>query len=210
MVSIGDTGTGMDEATRRRIFEPFFTTKEQGRGTGLGLSMVYGTVEQSGGAIVTQSAPGNGTVMRIYLPWVPGTSPDIDAASEGDAAPGGTESILLVEDERVIRDLTRHFLADAGYTVLDAGNGAEALERLARHAGPLDLLLTDVVMPGMNGRELASRVRKLRPDVKVLYTSGYTDDAILRRGVLADPRRFIAKPFTGRQLRRKVRDVLDS
>ena len=209
MLAIGDTGVGMDEATRRRIFDPFFTTKALGAGAGLGLSTVYGTVEQSGGAVVAESEPGAGTVIRIYLPWM---ADDVagPASSEEDAALQGTETILLVEDELAIRSLTQRALEAAGYTVLAAGDGAEALDRLATRPAPIDLLLTDVVMPGMNGRELSSRIVKARPDVKVLYTSGYTDDAILRRGVLADPRCFIAKPYTPRQLQRKVREVLDS
>ena len=208
MLTIGDTGVGMDEATRKRIFDPFFTTKALGQGTGLGLSMVYGTVEQSGGAVVAESEPGTGTVIRIYLPLMSDETPGASGGAGVSAA--GTETILLVEDEPAIRNLTQRALETAGYTVLAAGDGAEALERLATHAAPIDLLLTDVVMPGMNGRELASRIVKARPDVKVLYTSGYTDDAVLRRGVLADPCCFIPKPYTPRQLQRKVRDVLDS
>ena len=210
MLAIRDTGTGMDEATRKRIFEPFFTTKALGKGTGLGLSMVYGAVEQSGGAVAAESEPGAGTVIRISLPWIPDGAHEGPSDDQDASIPGGTETILLVEDEPAIRDLTRRFLEGAGYVVLEAGDGAEAMELLGSHTGPIALLLTDVVMPGVNGRELAARVLKTRPDVKVLYTSGYTDDAILRRGVLADPRRFIPKPYTPRQLRRKVRDVLDS
>jgi CheY-like chemotaxis protein len=209
MLSVADTGVGMDEATRKRIFEPFFTTKELGKGTGLGLSMVYGAVEQCGGAVVAESEPGSGTVMRIYLPRMADAADNAPSDEPGEP-PGGTETILLVEDEPAIRSLTQRSLAAAGYIVLEAGDGAEALERLAAHTGSVDLLLTDIVMPGMNGRELAARVVKARPGVKVLYTSGYTDDAMLRRGVLADPRRFIPKPYTPQQLQRKVRDVLDS
>ena len=210
MLAVRDTGVGMDEATRKSIFEPFFTTKAVGKGTGLGLSMVYGTVEQSGGAVAVESEPGAGTVIRISLPWIADTAHEC-APEEPDASvPGGTETILLVEDETAIRNLTQRLLTGAGYVVIEAGHGAEAMELLAGHAGTIDLLLTDVVMPGMNGRELASRVLNTHPGVKVLFTSGYTDDAILRRGVLGDLRRFIPKPYTPLQLRRKVRDVLDS
>jgi CheY-like chemotaxis protein len=208
MVAVSDTGTGMDEATRQRIFEPFFTTKELGKGTGLGLSTVYGIVQQSGGSIWVYSEPGRGTTFKIYLPRVDDSAPPEAAAAPVAAAPG-TETILLVEDEPALRGLTRRILESGGYTVIEASHGLEALERLEAHTGPLDLVLTDVVMPGMNGRELAGRVLERRPDVRVLYASGYTDDAILRHGVLDAASRFISKPYTPSELKRKVREVLD-
>ena len=209
MLAVHDTGIGMNEATRRRIFEPFFTTKAAGKGTGLGLSMVYGAVEQGGGAVAADSAPGGGSVLRIYLPCVGDPLPAGMEAAAADA-PGGGETILLVEDEPAIRDVTGRLLKAAGYVVLQAPDGAAALDLLERHGGHIDLLLTDVVMPGINGRELAAQAARTHPFMKVLYMSGYTDDVILRRGLLADPRCFIAKPYTSPQLRQKIRDVLDS
>jgi signal transduction histidine kinase len=208
MLAVSDTGIGMDEATRLRIFEPFFTTKAQGKGTGLGLSTVYGIVEQSRGTIWVYSEPGQGTTFKIYLPAfevVPS-----EAQPTRQPSTHGHETILLVEDERGVRDLTRRILESAGYTVLAAGNGPEAIALLEQHAGPIDLLMTDVVMPGMNGRELAARIAELRPEAKVLYASGYTDDAILRHGVLDDSSRFISKPYTQVELTRRVRSILDA
>jgi two-component system cell cycle sensor histidine kinase/response regulator CckA len=211
MLAVSDTGIGMDEATRQRIFEPFFTTKDQGKGTGLGLSTVYGIVEQSNGTIWVYSEPGKGTTFKIYLPCL-NEAPQQQSPARGETRTGthGHETILLVEDEQAVRSLTKRILESAGYTVLQAGNGSEALALLDRHGSPIDLLLTDVVMPGMNGRELATRIASVRPQMKVLYTSGYTDDAILRHGVLDDTSRFISKPYTPLELTRRVRDVLDA
>jgi PAS domain S-box-containing protein len=208
LLAVTDTGVGMDEVTRKRVFEPFFTTKEQGKGTGLGLPTVYGIVKQSGGTIWPYSEPGKGARFEIYLPRVssPATS---GTPPPGEPVSAGHETILLVEDERALRELTSRILRSAGYTVLEASSGAEALDLLTRPGSHVDLMLTDVVMPGMNGRELAERVTGLRPGVKVLYTSGYTDDAILKHGVLDDERRFIAKPYTPAALKRKVRELLD-
>jgi signal transduction histidine kinase len=211
MLAVSDTGIGMDEATRQRIFEPFFTTKDQGKGTGLGLSTVYGIVEQSNGTIWVYSEPGKGTTFKIYLPCL-NEAPQQQSPARGETRTGthGHETILLVEDEQAVRSLTKRILESAGYTVLQAGNGSEALALLDRHGSPIDLLLTDVVMPGMNGRELATRIASVRPQMKVLYTSGYTDDAILRHGVLDDTSRFISKPYAPLELTRRVRDVLDA
>jgi PAS domain S-box-containing protein len=209
MVSVGDTGVGMDDVTRERIFEPFFTTKALGKGTGLGLSMVYGIVKQSGGSIHVSSEPGRGATFRIYLPAVserpvPRPSPSTPAVARGH------ETVLVVEDEPALRELTTRILTGAGYSVLVAGSGAEALAVLERHKGAVDLLFTDVVMPGMTGRELAVRLATVRPAMRVLYTSGYTEDAILRYGVLDDASRFLTKPYTPAELRRRIREALDA
>jgi len=208
LLAISDTGTGMDEATRTRIFEPFFTTKEAERGTGLGLSTVYGIVRQSGGSIWVYSEIGAGTTFKIYLPRVAEPADDV-RAGPAQAPTRGTETVLVVEDDKALRRAARRILSSAGYTVLEAADGAEALRVLEGHAGPLHLLLTDVVMPGLSGREVAERLCALRPGLKVLFSSGYTDDSILRHGVLDRSVHFIAKPFTRAALTRKVRDVLD-
>jgi len=206
MLAVSDTGIGMDEATRQRIFEPFFTTKEVGKGTGLGLSTVYGIVQQSEGGLFVYSEPERGSTFKVYLPQVddlPAAPPSFEI---GDHS--GTETILLVEDEPALRSLTKRILSSAGYTVLDADSGEEALAVLAAHTAPVHLLLTDVVMPGMNGRDLATRVVAVRPGIRVLFASGYTDDAIFRHGVLDDGSCFISKPYAPGELRRKIREAL--
>jgi len=210
MLALSDTGTGMDAQTQARIFEPFFTTKGPRKGTGLGLAMVYGIVKQSGGNIWVYSEPGQGTTFKIYLPRV---GEPVDAGHGGVllAAPAhGMETILLVEDEDAVRDLARDILAGCGYTVLEARHGAEALGISAAHAGKIDLMLTDVVMPEMNGRELAERLAAQRPETKVLYMSGYTDHAVVHHGVLAPQTEFLQKPFTEAVLTRKLRELLDA
>jgi signal transduction histidine kinase/ActR/RegA family two-component response regulator len=208
MLSVSDTGMGMDAETQKRIFEPFFTTKEMGKGTGLGLSTVYGIVKQSGGNIWTYSEVGKGTTFRVYFPRVQGKAESQLKIAE-EALPLGEETILLVEDETNVRALTRENLRACGYNVLEAANGPDALDILTRHAGPVQLLLTDVVMPLMSGRELAERVQKTRPGLAVLYVSGFTDDTIVHHGVLDAGTEFLEKPFTLRTLARKVRSVLD-
>ena len=208
LLSIRDTGTGMDESTKARIFEPFFTTKEVGRGTGLGLSMVYGIVQQAGGCVTVDSAPGAGTVFNIYLPRVDAV-PVPEILTPRTEEIHGTETVLLVEDVPAVRDVVHRVLAGSGYTVLDAVDGPSALARAASHRGPLHLLLTDVVLPGLSGRELAEQLKPSRPELKILFTSGYTDDAVTRRGVFGSDVSFMQKPFTPETLARRVREVLD-
>jgi PAS domain S-box-containing protein len=209
-LAVTDTGCGMDEQTKARLFEPFFTTKEKGKGTGLGLSTVYGIVKQSGGNIWVYSEPGRGTTFKIYLPRELGATPTTVTQAPGVATRvTGTETVLVVEDEEALRKVARRSLTSAGFTVLTAANGVEAIEVAARHAGEIQLLLTDVVMPKMSGRALAQELVKTRPAIRVLYMSGYTDNAIVHHGVLDTGTQFIGKPFTGTDLARKVREVLD-
>jgi CheY-like chemotaxis protein len=209
MIAVSDTGAGMDNKTLTHIFEPFFTTKPQGSGTGLGLSTVYGIVKQSGGYVWVYSEIGIGTTMKVYLPRVDdGASPPLAAGHKTKQE--GVETVLLVEDEDGVRALTRHVLKKSGYTVLEARNGAEAMAMCEAHSGTIDLLLTDVVLEQMSGREIAEQILKRCPRIRVLYMSGYTDDAILRHGVLAAGTFFLQKPFTTDGLSRKVREVLDA
>src|SRR5438552_3941148 len=210
MLAVSDTGVGMDAATKARIFEPFFTTKPKGKGTGLGLATVYGIVKQSGGYIWAYSEPGRGTSFKIYLPRVE------DAAAPARLTPAttpslrGSETILLVEDQEEVRRLVRRVLEARGYTVLVAASGAEALQVAATHAGPIQLLVTDVIMPAMSGREVGLLVAAARPEAKVLYLSGYADESIVHHGVLEPGIAFLQKPFTAEGLARKVREVLDT
>jgi two-component system cell cycle sensor histidine kinase/response regulator CckA len=209
-LAVSDTGCGMDEQTRARIFDPFFTTKAKDKGTGLGLSTVYGIVKQSGGNIWVYSELGQGTTFKVYLPRE--HSVTTATAIKPSTVPErvtGTETILVVEDEEALRKIALRTLGSAGYTVLTAGNGEEALLTSAKHVGDIHLLVTDVVLPRMGGRVLAQELSKKRPTVKVLYMSGYTDDAIVHHGVLDAGTPFLAKPFTAADLARKVREVLD-
>jgi len=210
MLAVSDTGCGMDKETQARIFEPFFTTKEKGKGTGLGLATVYGIVKQSGGSIWVYSEPGRGTTFKIYLPRVEGPAEGTKPGPDSLSTPRGSETILLVEDEAGVRELVRRILVAHGYTLLTAGRGDEAFQVCGRHEGPIHLLMTDVVMPGMSGRTLADRLTALYPNVKVLYMSGYTDAAIARNGELEEGAMFLQKPFTPQALACKVREVLDA
>ena len=208
MLAVSDTGCGMDEATRERIFEPFFTTKEQGSGTGLGLSMVYGIVTQSGGHILVHSVLGEETTFTVYLPRV-GEDAVQARVSSSDRDRGGSETILLAEDDQAVRELAGRILTGAGYKVLPARGGEQALLLAQAYGGEIHLLLTDVVMPGLSGREVADRLGQSHPEIKTLYMSGYTDDAIIRHGVLEDEINLVAKPFSQEQLLRRVRQALD-
>jgi PAS domain S-box-containing protein len=210
MLAVSDTGEGMDEATRSRVFEPFFTTKGPGKGTGLGLATVYGIVKQSGGDIRLYSEVGTGTTFKIYLPRVSeAAGPPDPAAAPSATVPRGDETILLVEDEAEVRELAREILEVSGYTVLQACDAQEAILMAERHGGPIHLLLTDVIMPRQSGRALVERLRPLRPETQVVYMSGYTNEAIVRHGVLDPDTLFIQKPFTPAGLGRKVREALD-
>jgi two-component system, cell cycle sensor histidine kinase and response regulator CckA len=209
LLAVSDTGCGMDEATKAHLFEPFFTTKGLGKGTGLGLATVYGIVKQASGCIYIYSEPGRGATFKIYLPHIDEAVPSRRSSPGMSRIPGGTETILLVEDEDAVRALTRHVLQKSGYKVLEARHGGEALRLCGRHREPIHLLLTDVVMPEMGGRELADCLTSLRPEMKVLYLSGYTDDAVVRHGILTADAAFLQKPFSVETLTHKVRDVLD-
>jgi PAS domain S-box-containing protein len=210
VLSVSDTGHGMDEATKARIFEPFFTTKEAGKGTGLGLAMVYGFVKQSGGHVEVDSGPGRGTTFRLFLPRteLAETSPSLD--EEDLRISGGDETILLVEDEEALRALVRQVLQSYGYTVLEARDGQDGLWMAGQYQGTIHALVTDVVMPRMGGRELAEQLIRKRPDLRVLFMSGHTGDPALRRGEAPMDAAFVQKPFSPLALARKIRQLLDA
>jgi CheY-like chemotaxis protein len=208
-LSMSDTGEGMDADTREHVFEPFFTTKALGRGTGLGLATVYGIVLQSGGHLALRSERGVGTSVSVYLPRI-----DLDAAGWHEEtgvvrAPRGTETVLLVEDAEAVRSLAARTLLRAGYTVLEAQSAADAIRASDAYEGPIALLVTDVVMPGASGPELARQMAVRRPEMAVLFTSGFTGEDFIRRGLMNEASPFLQKPFTPETLRRAVRDVLD-
>jgi two-component system cell cycle sensor histidine kinase/response regulator CckA len=210
LLTVSDNGVGMDAETQAHIFEPFFTTKEVGKGTGLGLATVYGVVKQSGGYIWVSSEVGKGTTFQVYLPRAEEQieGPTVPAVEE--ERPGGAETILLAEDEKAVREIAREFLSLSGYTVLEAGDGAEALDIASRHQGPIHLLVTDIIMPQLGGRELAERVTELRPEIKVIYMSGYTEYSSLRSSDFAETAVLLSKPFTRSALARTVNEVLKS
>jgi two-component system, cell cycle sensor histidine kinase and response regulator CckA len=210
MLAVTDNGCGMDAKTQAHIFEPFFTTKEKGKGTGLGLATVYGVVKQSGGYVWVYSEPGHGTTFKVYLPRIEEEVANAgrDRNSQASALPRGSEVVLLVEDEVGVRELAREYLEMSGYTVLVAPDGHTAIEMAAMHSGTIHLLMTDMVMPGIGGRELAERVLAVRPDIKILYMSGYTDSAVVQQGVLGTDAPLLQKPFTLATLTVKLREIL--
>lgn len=210
MLAVSDNGCGMDGETQERIFEPFFTTKEVGKGTGLGLSTVYGIVKQSGGNIWVYSEVGRGTTFKVYLPCVDRCTEEFELSTDESKVLIGNETVLLVEDEEMVRDMAKEILQESGYQVLEAKHGHEALLIAEQHHGPIHLMLSDVVMPQMSGRELAEQLTPLRREMKVLYMSGYTDDAIVHHGVLDEGMAFIGKPFTPNALAHKLREVLNA
>jgi two-component system cell cycle sensor histidine kinase/response regulator CckA len=209
LIAVSDTGTGMDESTKAHAFEPFFTTKAPGRGTGLGLSTVFGIVRQSGGSVDMYSSPGKGTSAKVYLPRVDQTAA-VETERRGVRALKGTETILIAEDDEMVRSLVKETLVRHGYTVLDAAGAVDAEKISEIYRGDIDLLITDVVMPKVNGRDLATRLAKRRPSLKVLYMSGYTDGAVVNNGILQKEVAFLQKPFTPTALAEKVREVLES
>ena len=209
VLSVTDNGVGMDSETQSHIFDPFFTTKEVGKGTGLGLSTVYGIVKQSGGTLWVYSEPDKGTTFKIYLPRTGAALDNETGNLASQEKLRGNETILLVEDEPMVRELAKDFLEEYGYRVLTAANGSEGLQVCEDFPEPIDLIITDVIMPQMSGRELAERARTLRPGTRVLYMSGFTDDAVVRHGVIADEMCFIQKPFSPDSLAAKAREILD-
>jgi CheY-like chemotaxis protein len=208
LLAVTDTGTGMDAETQAHIFEPFFTTKEQGKGTGLGLSTVYGVVKQSGGFIWVYSEVGKGTCFKIYLPRVDQPAETPGAPQAFAEAPHGTETVLLAEDEQDVREVAREFLESGSYKVLEACNGADAVRLAAQHKGNIDLLVTDMVMPGMTGQELAGRLQQLRPGLSVIYMSGYSEHAAAEAAQDDASIRLLTKPFSRSAILRAVREVL--
>jgi two-component system cell cycle sensor histidine kinase/response regulator CckA len=209
VLTIHDNGIGMDEATQARIFEPFFTTKAIGKGTGMGLSAVYGIVTQQGGFINVDSVPGEGTTFQIYLPRIEQPTDSVLAPADRLIRPQGNETILLVDDEARLRRIACLVLQGSGYTILEAESGDQALNLVENYVGRIDLVLTDVVLPGMNGRVLVERLAPRLPHAKILYMTGYTDDVVLRTGVIDAAVSLLQKPFTSLTLCQKVRQVLD-
>ncbi len=208
VLAVRDTGHGMDADTQARMFDPFFTTKDRNKGTGLGLSTVYGTIDQSGGSITVSSKPGEGTTIQIFLPRVEETIQKVELAEEYPGASFGEETILVVEDDDAVRRMTREFLTIKGYTVKEARSGMEAIEFLGNHSEPIDLVLTDVIMPGMKGRELGGRLAAMRTGIKILYMSAHTEETVMDLDMLVPGTAFIEKPFSPEELASKVREVL--
>jgi CheY-like chemotaxis protein len=208
LITVSDDGCGMDQETLAKIFEPFFTTKEEGSGTGLGLATVYGIMKQNNGAVRVTSTPGGGTTFSLYLPCANSEEPG-DSTNSGILDDTGYETILLVEDESAILDVGVHVLEKRGYKVLTAATPSEALNVAESYPHPIDLLITDVIMPELNGQQLAEAIRQIRPEIKIMFISGYTADIISHHGVLLPGITFLEKPFSGRQLGRKVREILN-
>jgi CheY-like chemotaxis protein len=208
LLEVSDTGVGMDATVRARIFEPFFTTKGRKGGTGLGLAMVYGIIRQAGGDVTVTSQPGRGTTFHIYLPEATGVADAPVVSPTHEAIPRGNETVLVVEDEPQLQELTCRMLRDQGYDVLGAGEARQALQICARHPGPIHLLVTDIVMPRMGGGELVAAALPLRPGMRVLFMSGYTDSMAVLHGVAVEQVPFLQKPFTPHELARKVREAL--
>jgi CheY-like chemotaxis protein len=210
VLAVSDTGVGMTEDVRKHLFEPFYTTKGSGAGTGLGLATVFGVVKQSGGQIYVYSEEGRGTTFKIYFPAAdPGHAIHFGSAADPDAE-RGTETVVVVEDDESVRELVRLMLSNRGYDVLAAVDGEEAARLCAEHPGGVQLLLTDVVMPEVNGRVLAERLGALFPGLRILFMSGYSDEAVVRHGIIRPGTAFIEKPFSEGSLARKVREVLDA
>lgn len=210
MLAVNDTGEGMDAETKLRVFEPFFTTKEQGRGTGLGLATVYGIVKQSGGFIGVHSELQQGATFRVYLPAVPGGKAEIARRETKRSEGTGNATILVVEDERAVRTMTRLILERAGYHVVEAAAPEEAREIFRSRASDIDLMISDVVMPGAHGPALFKQLVVDHPSLRVLYMSGYTDDEVIRAGRLEGGENFMEKPFTSQRLLERVREILDT
>jgi CheY-like chemotaxis protein len=210
MLAVTDNGCGMDADTQPHIFEPFYTTKEKGKGTGLGLATVYGIVKQSGGYVWVYSEIGRGTTFKIYLPSVEEEVAPREIRKAVASLPRGTETVLLVEDEEGVRELAKEYLESCGYKVLVAQNGQAAIDLVSKHSGPIDLMMTDIVMPGLSGSDLAKQVKSLRPDIRVVYMSGYTDQAIIHHGILSSDVLLLQKPFTMSTLAHKLREALST
>jgi CheY-like chemotaxis protein len=210
LVSITDTGAGMDESTRARIFEPFFTTKEVGKGTGLGLAMAYGIIKQHDGYVNVTSEKGKGTKFRIYLPVIRSKASAAHAKTEEIAPHGGSEIILIAEDNLEVRSLTKSILEDSGYTVIAAVDGDEAIEKFRENMNRIRLVILDVIMPKKNGKEALDIIQKIKPDIRVLFTSGYSADIIHKKGILDKSNHFLSKPVLPNVLLRKIREILDS
>jgi CheY-like chemotaxis protein len=208
-ISVADSGHGMDEETKRKIFEPFFTTKEVGKGTGLGMAIIYGIVKQHNGYINVCSEPDRGTTFCIYLPLTNGESGETPEQDRTEPITGGTETILLVEDDDSVRELHKMILEAAGYEVIEALDGQDALDRFMRHPAAVDLLVTDVIMPRIDGKKLYQEIGKVRAEVRALFMSGYTRDIVIGRGIADDEWNFLAKPVRSSELLRKIRNILD-